>query len=323
MKEAYFFSHDYNARQDPKMQEVLMDYGVAGIGIYWCIVEQLYEQGGRMALASIKAIAFALHVAQDDVRSIVMNYGLFDNDGTEFWSPCVIRRLESRKQTSEKRSKAIAKRWGKNTNVSENDTNVLNCDTNVSENDTSDNENENLVIQKTEKTEFCNTIKRKESKVKEIKEKENNNNSLCIAQSATEEERERFLEIFTYEKNFPNPQQEVERFVAHYDATGWCRKDSTIPVKNKEALARMWKPQQAGSLYPDDIRQWLFETYYKAKTSAPSDAKHILNDIASVTMNVCSDGRHVVMMCSKAAANALEKHYAFRPAWKLSYRIPN
>ena len=131
------------------------------------------------------------------------------------------------------------------------------------------------------------------------------------------------MEIFTYEKNFPNPQQEVERFVAHYDATGWCRKDSTIPVKNKEALARMWKPQQAGSLYPDDIRQWLFETYYKAKTSAPSDAKHILKDITSVTMNVCSDGRHVVMICSKAAANALEKHYAFRPAWKLSYRIPN
>lgn len=161
------------------------------------------------------------------------------------------------------------------------------------------------------------------SKVNILKEKDTNV-SLSNAQAcASEEERERFLEIFTFEKNFPNPQQEVERFVAHYDATGWCRKDSTIPVKNKEALARMWKPQQAGSLYPDDIRQWLFETYYKAKTSAPSDAKHILNDIASVTMNVCSDGRHVVMICSKDAANALEKHYAFRPAWKLSYRIPN
>ena len=161
------------------------------------------------------------------------------------------------------------------------------------------------------------------SKVNILKEKDTNVSLSNAHTCASEQERERFLEIFTFEKNFPNPQQEVERFVAHYDATGWCRKDSTIPVKNKEALAKMWKPQQAGSLYPDDIRQWLFETYYKAKTSAPSDAKHILNDIASVTMNVCSDGRHVVMMCSKDAANALEKHYAFRPAWKLSYRIPN
>ena len=318
MKEAYFFSHDYNARQDPKMQEVLMDYGVAGIGIYWCIVEQLYEQGGRMALTSIKAIAFALHVAQDDVRSIVMNYGLFDNDGAEFWSPCVIRRLESRKQTSEKRSKAIAKRWGKNTNVSENDTNVLNCDTNVSENDTSDDENENLVIQKTEKTEFCNTIKRKESKVKEIKEKDNNN-SLCIAQSATEEERERFLEIFTFEKNYPNPQQEVERFVAHYDATGWCRKDSTIPVKNKEALARMWKPQQEGQRYPEEVRQWLFETYGRAKTTSPEAARCILTQIATATLN----SQHARIDCTKEAAQAIEQFFAFRPAWKVTYRIPN
>jgi hypothetical protein len=308
MKEAYFFSHDYNARQDPKMQEVLMDYGVAGIGIYWCIVEQLYEQGGRMALASIKAIAFALHVAQDDVRSIVMNYGLFDNDGTEFWSPSASRRLDERREIIEKRAKAATKRWSKNAKEAD-------ADANASKNDAN-------AMQMHEKNDAMQCYI-KESKVKEIKEKESNNNSLCIAQSATEEERERFLEIFTYEKNFPNPQQEVERFVAHYDATGWCRKDSTIPVKNKEALARMWKPQQAGSLYPDDIRQWLFETYYKAKTSAPSDAKHILKDITSVTMNVCSDGRHVVMICSKAAANALEKHYAFRPAWKLSYRIPN
>lgn len=305
MKEAYFFSHDYNARQDPKMQEVLMDYGVAGIGIYWCIVEQLYEQGGRMALASIKAIAFALHVAQDDVRSIVMNYGLFDNDGTEFWSPSVTRRLEERMLKVEKCKKSAERRWKKDANAMQTH-NEANANAMQTHNE---NDNSQCYI--------------KESKVKEIKEKENNNNSLCIAQSATEEERERFLEIFTFEKNFPNPQQEVERFVAHYDATGWCRKDSTVPVKNKEALAKMWKPQQAGRLYPDDIRQWLFETYYKAKTSAPSDAKHILNDIASVTMNVCSDGRHVVMMCSKDAANALEKHYAFRPSWKLSYRIPN
>lgn len=308
MKEAYFFSHDYNARQDPKMQEVLMDYGVAGIGIYWCIVEQLYEQGGRMALSSIKAIAFALHVAQDDVRSIVMNYGLFDNDGKEFWSPSASRRLDERREIIEKRAKAATKRWSKNAKETDTDANASKNDANA--------------MQMHEKNDAMQCY-RKESKVKEIKEKENNNNSLCIAQSATEQERERFLEIFTFEKNFPNPQQEVERFVTHYDATGWCRKDSTIPVKNKEALAKMWKPQQAGSLYPDDIRQWLFETYYKAKTSAPSDAKHILNDIASVTMNVCSDGRHVVMICSKDAANALEKHYAFRPSWKLSYRIPN
>lgn len=287
MKEAYFFSHDYNARQDPKMQEVLMDYGVAGIGIYWCIVEQLYEQGGRMALASIKAIAFALHVAQDDVRSIVMNYGLFDNDGAEFWSPSASRRMEERNAKTERRAKAASKRWS-NADAMHNNSDAMQCYI-------------------------------KESKVKEIKEKESNNNSLCIAQSATEEERERFLEIFTFEKNFPNPQQEVDRFVAHYDATGWCRKDSTIPVKNKEALARMWKPQQEGQRLPEEVRQWLFETYGRAKTTSPEAARCILTQIATATLN----SQHARIDCTKEAAQAIEQFFAFRPAWKVTYRIPN
>ncbi len=301
MKEAYFFSHDYNARQDPKMQEVLMDYGVAGIGIYWCIVEQLYEQGGRMALASIKAIAFALHVAQDDVRSIVMNYGLFDNDGAEFWSPSVTRRMEERNAKTERRVRAASKRW-QNADAMHNDSDAMQAKNDAMHNDSD-------AMQ-------CYI---KESKVKEIKEKENNNNSLCIAQSATEEERERFLEIFTYEKNFPNPQQEVERFVAHYDATGWCRKDSTIPVKNKEALARMWKPQQEGQRYPEEVRQWLFETYGRAKATSPEAARCILTQITTATLN----SQHARIDCTKDAAQAIEQFFAFRPAWKVTYRIPN
>lgn len=317
MKEAYFFSHDYNARQDPKMQEVLMDYGVAGIGIYWCIVEQLYEQGGRMALASIKAIAFALHVAQDDVRSIVMNYGLFDNDGTEFWSPCVIRRLESRKQTSEKRSKAIAKRWGKNTNVSENDTSVLNCDTNVSENDTSDNENENLVIQKTEKTEFCNTIKRKESKVKEIKEKESNNKlSLCNAGAS---EREKILYIFFFEKNLINPNEEVERFINHYEANGWCRNNSSVPVKDKMALARAWKPQKEGIRFPHYFNEWLKEVYWQAMTTEPDNAGMIMQaDRCEETGNF-----NITLYCTREQAELIERNIVPSNLFKLSYRVRN
>ena len=32
MKEVYYFQHDYNARNDPKLQDVLIDLGVEGIG---------------------------------------------------------------------------------------------------------------------------------------------------------------------------------------------------------------------------------------------------------------------------------------------------
>lgn len=157
------------------------------------------------------------------------------------------------------------------------------------------------------------------SKVNILKEKDTNVSLSNAHTCASEQERERFLEIFTFEKNFPNPQQEVERFVAHYDATGWCRKDSTIPVKNKEALARMWKPQQEGQRYPEEVRQWLFETYGRAKATSPEAARCILTQIATATLN----SQHARIDCTKDAAQAIEQFFAFRPAWKVTYRIPN
>lgn len=64
-------------------------------------------------------------------------------------------------------------------------------------------------------------------------------------ETATAEERDRFFEIFSQIRKFSQPQQEMERFVAYYDASGWCRKGSNIPVKDKEALALMWAPEDS------------------------------------------------------------------------------
>lgn len=111
MKETYYFQHDYNARNDPKLQDVLSEYGVTGIGVFWCIVEQLYEQDGFLPLKSCKSIAFALHVESNIVESVVQDFGLFQNDGEKFWSNSVNARLGKRKTISESRKLAAIKRW--------------------------------------------------------------------------------------------------------------------------------------------------------------------------------------------------------------------
>ena len=311
MKESYFFSHDYNARQDPKMQELLMDFGVAGIGVYWCIIEQLYEQGGRMPLSSIKAIAFVLHVGIDDVRNIIENYGLFENDGVEFWSPSATRRIESRQKTSEKRSKAIAKRWSKDTKTEENDTNVSKHDTNVLQNE--DNA-ETLVIQKNEKSGFCNTIK-----VNKIKEKEIKENNIFIPNDCecSQEEKQRILEIFYFDKNFVNPHDELDRFVNHYDANGWCRNGSNVPVKDKRALARSWKPQQAGAHFPKYFIEWLFLVYAQALEREPAEAKRIMQ---LEKFDMVGDKR-ITIYCSQDVANIIERNVIPTKEFKLSYKI--
>lgn len=110
-KTTYYFQHDYNARNDPKLQEVLIELGVVGIGVFWCIVEQMYEQGGRLELKSCKSIAFALHLDCKIIESVVNDFDLFENDGVFFWSNSIKSRLEKVKSISESRKNAAKTRW--------------------------------------------------------------------------------------------------------------------------------------------------------------------------------------------------------------------
>lgn len=159
-KTAYYFPHDYNARTDPKLQAVMVRHGITGIGAYWCIVEQLYEQGGALDVDSIPVIAFALHADESIIRSIVSDFGLFVIEDEKFYSLSANRRLKERKKVSDARREAVNKRWKKSDNKG-----VANENEDENE-DTDDEEKYN-----------CNTIKEnkrkeKKKKVKESKVKE-------------------------------------------------------------------------------------------------------------------------------------------------------
>ena len=111
MKEIYYFPHDFGARNDPKLQNLFSEHGVAGIGAFWCIIEQLYEQGGALPLKSCKGIAFALHMDCKVIESIVNDFDLFKSDGEMFWSESVNSRIDKRNVIAEKRKQAAVKRW--------------------------------------------------------------------------------------------------------------------------------------------------------------------------------------------------------------------
>lgn len=109
--ENQYFPHDYNARNDVKIIKLLRAKGLAGLGLYWCIVETLYQNGGKMKIEECESIAFALHLHFEDVSEVITEFDLFSNDGTNFWSESIFRRLEKRKDVSEKRKKAAEARW--------------------------------------------------------------------------------------------------------------------------------------------------------------------------------------------------------------------
>lgn len=112
-KDTYYFSHDFSARNDPKLQKVLMKLGQEGKGVFWDLVEMLYEQDGRLLLSDIDSYSFALRTKESVVMSLINDFGLFQTDEIYFWSNSAMKRLEKREEKSQRYSDAAKSRWSK------------------------------------------------------------------------------------------------------------------------------------------------------------------------------------------------------------------
>jgi len=110
-----WFCHQTSARNDAKLQDVMIVSGLKGVGAYWCLVEMMYEQGGRLLLSDIKRYAYALRIEANELQELI-NCSAFDKDETHFWTSGVLKQIEHRSGISEKRSIAGKKKHTIQTN---------------------------------------------------------------------------------------------------------------------------------------------------------------------------------------------------------------
>jgi hypothetical protein len=111
-KDTFYFSHDYGARNDPKLQKVLMRLGHKGKGIFWDLIEVMYEQGGYLVLSEIESYAFNLRIEDPNILlKLINDFDLFKIDGDKFYSESVLRRLSIRDEKSNKARKSAEARW--------------------------------------------------------------------------------------------------------------------------------------------------------------------------------------------------------------------
>jgi len=112
MKEAYYFSHDYNARSDEKIKLLIRKHGMCGYGIFWAIVEDLYNNANALR-TDYDGIAYDLRTDSNLVKSVINDFGLFVFEDDVFGSTSVEVRLQIRDEKSKKQSKNANKRWEK------------------------------------------------------------------------------------------------------------------------------------------------------------------------------------------------------------------
>lgn len=170
-KDTFYFSHDFNARNDIKIKKLIAKHGYLGYGLFWAIIEELYNNTNVLP-NDYDCISFDLRCDAEVVKSIINDFDLFVVDAESFGSLSIQRRLNERNEKSKKARESVLARWNKQ----KEDTNVL--PTNYD----------------------SNTIK--ERKGKENKENENKINNIEERKLKFASTLEPFLE--TYGKEFLN-----------------------------------------------------------------------------------------------------------------------
>lgn len=251
MKDLQYITHDLGARNDPKLLDLQMEMGGQGLAIFWCLVEMLWENDGRIPM-NFRAIAFSLRWATpEEVERVIKGFGLFQDDGKEFWSRSALERIAQKKDriqaTSEARRNAANMRWQNARNA-----NAMQMQSNSNAN--------------AEQTDANKDIYKERNK-----ERDSNNRPLTAAD---------FYETFFF-ANVKAPAVEAERFVKHYNERGWTYQDGT-PVTDPEQAAKDWKPLNAGPRWDEEGLRWYRAVWNSAKSRVP-DAN--LSDLTNLSRN--------------------------------------
>ena len=120
MKDSYYFQHDSNARNDPKIKAMINKYGIEGYGRYWVIIEMLRETS-NYKLNDKPYIWYALaeHMQCDVdavkqfVEDCVADFELLTKDCSFFYSEALLSRMNKLDTIRQKRKYAAECRWDK------------------------------------------------------------------------------------------------------------------------------------------------------------------------------------------------------------------
>ncbi len=107
-KDAFWFSHDSNAKDDPKCMLLIDQLGLEGYGIYWILVETLRDQPDyKYPLKLLPILAKRYVTSGEKMKAVVLNYELFQiADDQFFFSESLNNRMRTLADKRENARKA-------------------------------------------------------------------------------------------------------------------------------------------------------------------------------------------------------------------------
>lgn len=269
VKEAYYFSHDSNAKTDEKILDLRSDLGWEGYGIYWALIETLRDTANhKFPKKSLPGLSINLSVKREKLEKIIFSFGLFESDEEFFWSDSLLRRMSIKEEKKEKAKEAANKRWEKwkQKHNSESDSNAYAMKTH------SDSITDVEPMQSD-----SNAIKGKErkgnkKKGKEIKVKENNKEELLPSGNSLYKNFIEVYDLFIKSKTgFPAKIDEVQgasmKKLIQYLSNASKEKNEEGGLKTWQYILNNW-----GSI----------EDFYQSKLKLTEINSNIVNILAQI-----------------------------------------
>ena len=243
MKDAFYFPHDSNAKDDPKCVMLIEQLGLEGYGIYWVLIETLREQPDyKYPIKLLPALSRRYNTTLDKMKVVVFNYDLFQVEGDEFfYSESLMRRMQIYDHKRE-----MARMAGKKSAQKRLSLNAGSTDVQPTFNDRS-------------------TSKVNKSKVNKI------NKDICAEHTHTQFTPPTVDDVKAYCRERSN-HVDPEKFVDFYSSKGWMVGKNKM--KDWKAAVRTWekddkaRPQQSKAVNKGNFDQRQYsdadiEKFYK------------------------------------------------------------
>lgn len=87
MSTGQYFPHQYNAHDDEKLQQVIINHGLVGYAVFFLLLEYLGQKKDRVLSKDFyKVLSWNYRIDEGVVRSVVEDYGLFEVSDNHFSS---------------------------------------------------------------------------------------------------------------------------------------------------------------------------------------------------------------------------------------------
>lgn len=111
-KDAYYFPHFSNARNDAKLIKLRRVLGIEGYGLYFMLLEVLREQTEfKFPILGIEDLAYEWHISKEKIASVIKDFDLFEIHDNKFFSSKLIFYLQPYLEKSERARQAALIRW--------------------------------------------------------------------------------------------------------------------------------------------------------------------------------------------------------------------